>query len=81
MLVVHLKRFSYGSYTRSKLNTDVKFPTTLTLAEFAPKESKEDSNPWYIIDDAIVVFISSLICLWYDKIVMSYMPSPIIQAV
>lgn len=29
VLVVHLKRFSYGAHTRAKLNTDVEFPMEL----------------------------------------------------
>jgi len=47
VLVVHLKRFSYRKYSRSKLNTEVVFPPRLNLTEFMPRRSSQQEPPIY----------------------------------
>jgi ubiquitin C-terminal hydrolase len=52
MLVLHLKRFSYGSHTRAKINTDVDFPHQLdmrSLAGAAHKQMGPGSAPVYAL--------------------------------
>lgn len=36
VLVIHLKRFSFGQYSRSKLSADVRFPHDLDLTRYQP---------------------------------------------
>lgn len=47
VLVLHLKRFSYGSYRRSKLNTTIAFPSRLDLSQYVPKRGIKGPAPIY----------------------------------
>ncbi|TMW68941.1 hypothetical protein Poli38472_001097 [Pythium oligandrum] len=48
VLVVHLKRFSYSTFSRDKVNTAIKFPTEgLNLAEYCAQDAVIDGSSLY----------------------------------
>ena len=45
VLVVHIKRFSHRTFSRSKLNTEIAFPSKLDLSEFVGATARSPSTP------------------------------------
>jgi ubiquitin C-terminal hydrolase len=41
VLVIHLKRFSFGSYSRSKLNTAVEFPMDFDISDYSASQRSD----------------------------------------